>query len=414
MIPADEGVALAERVLAILDEGAFSATYKFALFVAILVLCIEKTARDGAAPTSLTTRDLAAKVTGLYWDHALPYEGHGTLRQGGVRPGNQAEILRAIQEHRAAWADDRTDTFYAARARHPEGFAQLVDLVEWKLIKMPIPRLQVLGRREERFLYEYHWTQAIPYVAVRSYQRRKTSEFDNRLLLLPGVAEKLIRLNGLLRPLFHREWAAKVACLNGLSEAGLERFLFGVDRASLNAVRGPLTKLQNDLCFYCKSELQGRAEVDHFIPWSRYPDDGLDNLVVAHRRCNNSKRDFLGLSKSASARAVSGSQRGPGVHTHQERRRASGPAHSSRRGVGMTTRYPIVFESERTGAVSAYVPDLPLYAAANTAEEAEREIRELLSFTAPWALFLEMESDVEGSFLELGDWRELRARQTGG
>jgi hypothetical protein len=37
----------------------------------------------------------------------------------------------------------------------------------------------------------------------------------------------------------------------------------------------------------------GCADVDHFIPWTRYPDDGLDNLVVAHPRCNNSKRDFL-------------------------------------------------------------------------------------------------------------------------
>jgi hypothetical protein len=33
--------------------------------------------------------------------------------------------------------------------------------------------------------------------------------------------------------------------------------------------------------------------VDHFIPWARHPDDGLDNLVVAHRRCNGQKRDFL-------------------------------------------------------------------------------------------------------------------------
>jgi len=33
--------------------------------------------------------------------------------------------------------------------------------------------------------------------------------------------------------------------------------------------------------------------VDHFIPWSRYPDDGLENLVVAHARCNAKKRDFL-------------------------------------------------------------------------------------------------------------------------
>ena len=37
--------------------------------------------------------------------------------------------------------------------------------------------------------------------------------------------------------------------------------------------------------------------------------------------------------------------------------------------------------------------------------------RDLLSFTAPHALFLEMESNVAGSFLELEDWQELRARQ---
>ncbi|HNV03181.1 MAG TPA: DUF169 domain-containing protein [Vicinamibacterales bacterium] len=36
--------------------------------------------------------------------------------------------------------------------------------------------------------------------------------------------------------------------------------------------------------------------------------------------------------------------------------------------------------------------------------------RDLLSFTAPWALFLEMESNVKGSFLEMEDWLELRAR----
>ena len=33
--------------------------------------------------------------------------------------------------------------------------------------------------------------------------------------------------------------------------------------------------------------------LDHFIPWARLPDDGLHNLVPAHRGCNNSKRDYL-------------------------------------------------------------------------------------------------------------------------
>jgi predicted RNase H-like HicB family nuclease len=45
----------------------------------------------------------------------------------------------------------------------------------------------------------------------------------------------------------------------------------------------------------------------------------------------------------------------------------------------MTTRYPIVFEAEESGAVSAYVPGLPVYAAGDTADEAEKAVRELLS-----------------------------------
>jgi predicted RNase H-like HicB family nuclease len=45
----------------------------------------------------------------------------------------------------------------------------------------------------------------------------------------------------------------------------------------------------------------------------------------------------------------------------------------------MTTRYPIVFEAEDSGAVSAYVPGLPVYAAADTADKAEDAVRELLA-----------------------------------
>jgi predicted RNase H-like HicB family nuclease len=45
----------------------------------------------------------------------------------------------------------------------------------------------------------------------------------------------------------------------------------------------------------------------------------------------------------------------------------------------MTTRYPVVFEVEDSGAVSAYVPGLPVYAAADTAAEAEEAVRDLLA-----------------------------------
>jgi hypothetical protein len=44
----------------------------------------------------------------------------------------------------------------------------------------------------------------------------------------------------------------------------------------------------------------------------------------------------------------------------------------------MTALYPIVLETEESGAVSAYVPGLPVYAAADSHARAERHIREVL------------------------------------
>ena len=44
----------------------------------------------------------------------------------------------------------------------------------------------------------------------------------------------------------------------------------------------------------------------------------------------------------------------------------------------MTAHYPIVFETETSGAVSAYVPGLPVYAAADGHAKAERAIRAVL------------------------------------
>ena len=45
----------------------------------------------------------------------------------------------------------------------------------------------------------------------------------------------------------------------------------------------------------------------------------------------------------------------------------------------MTVHYPIVFETEASGAVSAYVPGLPVYAAADSQSKAERAIRAVLT-----------------------------------
>ena len=53
----------------------------------------------------------------------------------------------------------------------------------------------------------------------------------------------------------------------------------------------------------------------------------------------------------------------------------------------MTVHYPIVLETEASGAVSAYVPGLPVYAAADSHLKAERAIRGVL------AAYLEVHPD---------------------
>jgi hypothetical protein len=62
-------------------------------------------------------------------------------------------------------------------------------------------------------------------------------------------------------------------------------------------VRQDLRELQDNRCFYGERRIAGQADVDHFIPWARHPDNGIENLVIADQRCNGNKRDFLAASE---------------------------------------------------------------------------------------------------------------------
>jgi len=286
-------LALAERIFVMLDQGAFTATYKYAVLLALLDLCLETTSLKGEAPSSFTTRQLAAKMIQLYWAHTLPYASGRSpvvLKQNNR---GQAELLSRIAAFRERHGADPTAILARAKADAPEAYERLLNFVEWKLIEMPLPRLQVIGGRPDPFLYQISWDAGVRSPDVAAYQRGDGAAFDNRILLMPSVGEYLVRLNGLLRPFIQRRWAAMVARLNRLEEARLESFLFGADRQSAQAVKGPLRDLQESRCFYCDRRLSAQVEVDHFIPWARYPNDGIENLVAADRSCNAAKREFL-------------------------------------------------------------------------------------------------------------------------
>jgi hypothetical protein len=288
-------VAFGEKVLAMLDQGAFTATYKYAVLLALLDVCLEGADAEGAAPDAVHPRMLAARVVELYWPQTSLYGGGPdeppvVLRQNR---GGQAEIVTLVRRFR-----DRVDAgghapLSRARRADPAGYERLVRDVTWKLVEMPLPRLQRFGRAEDRFLYELAWDERV------SRRQFEAGVVDPWLRLQPGVGDHLVRLAGLLRPLIQRQWAVHVVALNraevaGLREQGeLDAFLFGVARTDLSPVRPDLVELQDGVCFYCGDRLRRTADVDHFLPWVRHPDDGIHNLVAAHPGCNNRKRDFL-------------------------------------------------------------------------------------------------------------------------
>lgn len=288
-------IACAERILEMLDEGRYTATYKYAVLLALMDLCLERTRASGAPPDTVTTRELAEKIVEIYWPHTMPFgEGAPEARVLRQNATGQAEVVAAITRFRSRHAPEAA-TSWQGRSAAPEAYAGLVRAVEWKLIEMPLPRLQRMGAMRAEFLYQIGWDEHIPKRAVDRYLGGATEAFDNRVQLKPRVGEYLVQLNGLLRPLIHRRWCAMVAALNRLEDARLEGFLFGAERVVTVRVRAGLWDIQGKRCFYCDGRVVDprRGHVDHFIPWARYPDNGIENLVVADVACNGDKGSSL-------------------------------------------------------------------------------------------------------------------------
>lgn len=301
MAKQDEGSAieLAERVLSVLHRGKFTTTYKDAVLLALLNVCLENVSRGGGAPSMVTTRQLAQQVLKLYWRQVEASPLTGTLlSQSGGRAGQKASILEETRKLRT-FAEANLGTASLSRVQHgaKEELSRTIDEIEWTLIRYPLPLLQVVNREQLPFLYRMNWEHPASRREVRAYQRGEATGFDNRLLLFPGVGEQLIQLNQLLRLAIQRHWAVEVSKLNRLQEDALDDFLFGAERVALTKLAAPLVELQHGACFYCERSLKSGAHVDHFIPWSRHPSNAIENLVASHGKCNVAKSDHLAAAR---------------------------------------------------------------------------------------------------------------------
>jgi hypothetical protein len=189
-------IGFAEKVLELLEEGRYTATYKYAVLLALLDLCLELTQASGAPPDMVTTRQLADKIVEIYWPHTLPFASHAA---GAVLKQNttgQAEIVSAIRQFRERHAPDASIPRWESRHAAPRAYERLVRRVEWKLIEMPLPRLQTMGRSQRPFLYDIYWDHLIEQREVAPYLSGEPSTFDNprdaqaRRRRVPAAAER--------------------------------------------------------------------------------------------------------------------------------------------------------------------------------------------------------------------------------
>ncbi|MCW2777507.1 MAG: endonuclease [Frankiales bacterium] len=329
----DDTLAWAQLLLSVLDEGRRTATYKLAVLLALVDCCVTGTGSDGRAPQRVSTRDVAGRVLELYWGQVRPYP-----TAGGV-----AAVLRQSSQPRAITVDavgalrrsTEASSPAAARLRAPQAYEDTLDVVELNLVQMPLGKLQRPSDYSAdrspaypRFLYD----DAAFHERVTARQLRA---HPLHVELAPGVPDRLVGLAGLLRPLLEVHWTRAVAAFNrtAFPDDGLREFLFGADRTTLATLRDGLGDAQHGRCFYCAGPLSpGRIQVDHFVPWSRVPNDALGNLVLADSTCNGSKRDHFAdlplverwARRPAAALQQVSEQRGWPLELGQSRRLARG------------------------------------------------------------------------------------------
>ncbi|MDL9947202.1 HNH endonuclease domain-containing protein [Gordonia sp. ABSL11-1] len=287
MPPLTDPLTLGQKLVAVLESGRRTATYKLAVLMALLDLAVESVPDDANDVVDINLDDLTTRVIELYWRQMRPLDGH-RLRQSSDGRG---VIFDAVAHLRSSVTGaHRTPSVDLVVAQgSPECIAAHAT-VKQALVRYPLKLLQNLttGADNERFLYDDSW--------MGTGSKRVIAEHGNALTLFPGVCVTLARLAPLLKPAFQLAWVDDVRRMNrSVLDDGpdLAHHLFGADRISLQRAGDALTQEFGASCFYCDASVRAARHVDHLLPWSRVGIDGLTNLVLACAGCNSSKSDLL-------------------------------------------------------------------------------------------------------------------------
>jgi len=272
---AEQQLRFISGIQRILDEGSFVATYKYALLMALADFAIQS-GQDGADPVQICVDDLSENFILLYWRQALPYAPSAKVGVQLLRmsTGGPPVILKTIANLRSQYNGS-----WSALRSSGRDWNALKAKVAKTIADMPLWKLQVVGSEPNIFLYKQNG---------QGFQGRDIE-------LLPGVLFNFRNHYDLIRNLVQGAWLRHVRRLNlaCLGEADLDEFLFGSERTVCSGLRDILRDVQEGRCFYCNRIIRDNGDIDHFIPWSRYPIEYGHNFVLAHASCNRSKSDLL-------------------------------------------------------------------------------------------------------------------------
>lgn len=271
-VSAEQQVSFISYLQRLLVEGDFVATYKFALLHALADICIEKT-----DPTDniISLDQIAEKFIELYWQHSLPFTATNNqaclLKQN---TGKQSALITQLSDYRNQGVRSIT------QLKAHKDWGRLLNKTRQTVKVGPLWRLQKLAGNDHCFFY--------PHIIDK-----------NHIVLNEGISYCFRRFYDLVVSLARSHWVEKIRTITDNhqvigGQGELTGFLFGSERNNITQAKPFLYELQKGQCFYCQKPLkQESAEVDHFIPWARYPSDLGHNFVLAHRECNNSKSDHL-------------------------------------------------------------------------------------------------------------------------
>lgn len=265
-------VAFIRYIQRLMVEGDFVATYKFALLHALADICIEQPIENGH---SISIDEITEKFIELYWQYSLPFKQAETEAFVFLQnTGKQAAIISNLFDIR------QTGIQSAHQLKKSSHWYSLVSKSKRTIKEGPLWRLQILSGSVETFLYKH-------------------DKQSKNLILNDGVAACFRQYYELIISILRSHWLEKIRSMPANqtvigSDGDLSDFLFGEKRNALSKVKPVFQDIQKGQCFYCDKPLkQNKSEVDHFIPWAKYPSDLAHNFVLACHPCNNNKRDHL-------------------------------------------------------------------------------------------------------------------------